>query len=193
MKYVSIDIETTGTDSQSNQILEFGAIIEDTELKLPYEKCPKFHKIIWHDCIVGHPVALGMNGELIKEIATEQEKRKNLGFEYAAKYDFLIDGSELAQKFASFLHACKIYGKFTAAGKNFASFDRQFILNLRNSELIQLHYRSIEPSMFYIDWKKDETVPDSMTCKKRARLKEQMLHRAMNDAWDMILLLRQQY
>ena len=46
LKYVSIDIETTGVDPVNNQIIEFSAIIEDTEKKLPLHEIPTFSKTI---------------------------------------------------------------------------------------------------------------------------------------------------
>ena len=35
MRYISIDLETTGLDSENNQIIEFGAVLEDTNNILP--------------------------------------------------------------------------------------------------------------------------------------------------------------
>jgi hypothetical protein len=46
MRYVSIDIETTGIDRDWCDIIEFGAILEDTENQLPYEEIPKFHRYL---------------------------------------------------------------------------------------------------------------------------------------------------
>ena len=36
MRYVSIDIETTGLDRQNDQVLEVGAVIEDTDKQLDF-------------------------------------------------------------------------------------------------------------------------------------------------------------
>ena len=43
MKYISIDIETTGLDPENCQILSIGAVIEDTLNQLPFEELPTFH------------------------------------------------------------------------------------------------------------------------------------------------------
>ena len=51
MKYFSIDLETTGTDSEKDQILSIGVIFEDTSLKLPFEDIPKLHLYLLHDRI----------------------------------------------------------------------------------------------------------------------------------------------
>ena len=49
MKYVSIDIETTGLDPETCQTIQIGAGIEDTNNPLPIEDLPRFK------CLVEHP------------------------------------------------------------------------------------------------------------------------------------------
>lgn len=65
MKYLSIDIETTGLNPNTDQILSIGAIIEDTEKKLPFDKIPKFHAAIIQNDIRGNLYAINLNKELI--------------------------------------------------------------------------------------------------------------------------------
>lgn len=72
MKYVSIDVETTGLNPKKHQILSLGAVIEDTNNQLPIEKMPKFEGVILHDEVVGNPIALSMNKELLKMIGDYQ-------------------------------------------------------------------------------------------------------------------------
>jgi DNA polymerase III alpha subunit (gram-positive type) len=82
MKYVSIDIETSGLDPEKNCILSIGAIIEDTENKLPFEECPKFNAIILQREIVGSPRAITMNKDIINLIGDylegDDETKQNL-------------------------------------------------------------------------------------------------------------------
>lgn len=189
MKYLSIDIETTGRDPRKHQMLEFGVIVEDTKLKLPFEECPKFHRLIYHDEIIGEPFALAMNADLIKEISAEHEKLSTI-VNYESN---LVDPTCVIREFLLFLTANKFSRKITAAGKNFGSFDKLFIDQLPDGKKLPLNYRSIEPAMFFIDWDNDECVPDSMTCKVRGAIPPNMKHRAIDDAWDMIQLLRTQY
>ena len=68
MKYLSIDVETTGIDPEFNQILSIGIIIEDSTNPLPYEQVPKFHCAIKYDEVYGSLFALNMNKELISSI-----------------------------------------------------------------------------------------------------------------------------
>lgn len=80
MKYVSIDIETTGLDKDRNQILEIGAIIEDSNNPLPFDEIPKFKCIIGWEEILGSVFAVNLNARIIKILATlssiKNEKEK---------------------------------------------------------------------------------------------------------------------
>ena len=80
MKYVSIDIETSGLDHEKHKVLSIGAIIEDTEKKLPYEECPKFNAVILQNEITGSPRALTMNKGLIAMIGEYLEGSDEVRF-----------------------------------------------------------------------------------------------------------------
>ena len=69
MKYFSLDLETTGLNPDSCQILEFGAIFEDTDDPKSYEESSKFHAILKNDQIVGQPFALQLNDRLLRIIS----------------------------------------------------------------------------------------------------------------------------
>ena len=53
MPYVSIDIETTGLDPETCQILEIGAVFDNWTL--PIRDLPTFHCYVVHKQIVGSP------------------------------------------------------------------------------------------------------------------------------------------
>jgi oligoribonuclease (3'-5' exoribonuclease) len=76
MIYVSIDIETCGLDDKNHSILEFGAIIEDTDNPLPFETIPKFCTLLERpdNNYVGSPYALAMHKEIFQELAKKLEK-----------------------------------------------------------------------------------------------------------------------
>ena len=83
MKYVSIDIETTGINREKCQVLSIGAVIEDTNNPRPIEELPKFHAaIVGREGLYGEPFALNMNKSLIENIVryqtakTQEEKEK---------------------------------------------------------------------------------------------------------------------
>ena len=50
MIYISIDTETTGIDKEKCQVIELGAIIEDTTKPLSFEESPKFECIV--ECLI---------------------------------------------------------------------------------------------------------------------------------------------
>ena len=71
MIYISIDTETTGLTPETCQLLSLGAIVEDTEKKLPFDQIPKFHCAILRgerDILQGELFALNMNKDLIERI-----------------------------------------------------------------------------------------------------------------------------
>jgi len=75
MKYISIDIETTGLDPQQNDIIEFGAIIEDSNDPKPLEELPQFQTYV-HDGnpLFGNVFALNMNANIIRILAEKPEE-----------------------------------------------------------------------------------------------------------------------
>jgi hypothetical protein len=72
MKYLSIDLETTGLDAEKYQILTFSAILEDSQKKLSFEECPKINIYILRDEILGSAFAVSMNAKIISSISRFQ-------------------------------------------------------------------------------------------------------------------------
>jgi len=160
MKYLSIDIETTGLDRENHKVLSIGAILEDTALKLPFEECPKFHAAILHHEINGSPYAINLNKELIEYISRYQDARtpeRKLEIQTESGMKFYHE-DEVVEKFFQFLCYCdlvdtklddpgllvkvvdgKTYPVLTTkmktvginvAGKNFGTFDKLFLERL---------------------------------------------------------------
>ena len=222
MKYISIDIETSGLDHEKNKILSIGAIIEDTENKLPYEECPKFNAIILQNEIVGSPRAITMNKEIISMIGDylegDDETRQN--FNTHSDYVFYKE-DEIAKEFYWFLNengydqgmmnsggyiehkGDKIRPMINSAtkpitinvaGKNFATFDMLFLKQLPWwQKLIKIRQRVLDPAILMVDWKNDTSLPNLTQCKERAGVKGIVTHNALEDAWDVIEVLRKSY
>lgn len=222
MIYISIDIETTGLERDRYQILSIGAILEDTTKKLPFDKIPKFHAAILHNEITGSPYALNMNKDLIESIvqyqnADDQDEKNDLvhmkGMQFLkedqvveAFFRWLCDNDMVDFKFTDMrvmLENGKSYPALTSkmkpvsinvAGKNFASFDKIFLERLpRWQQVIRIRQRIIDPSVMFTDWNEDETLPNLHVCKQRAKIEGLVTHNALEDAWDVIQLLRTQY
>ena len=224
MKFCSIDIESTGLDLEKCQVLQIGAIIEDTLNIKPLEECPTFNCIIIHDELTGSPFALNMNKMIIRHIRdwqiADEDGRKQMSD--LLKIDFLRS-HEVAEHFHYFLfrhglsdtpkdilaggHRFMYKGdsipkinnktkptKITVAGKNFGTFDKIFLERLpRWNSLVRFKQRILDPSALYVDFFNDEEIPNLKTCKERAGIGGVVTHDAVEDAWDVILVLRKKY
>lgn len=176
MKIISIDIETSGIDHDIHQILEVGAIIDDLLDQKPIEELPRFHTYLIHDEIIGSPYALSMHPVILRRIA---EKEKPYSY---------IKPKMLGKMFIDWLEKNEVKGTITAAGKNFAAFDLQF---LRRLPRFNLHISSnvLDPSILY--WEPgDKKLPDTLECMKRAGIEGEIAHTAMEDAEVVVKLIR---
>jgi DNA polymerase III epsilon subunit-like protein len=226
MKFISIDTETTGLNPETCQLLSFGAIIEDTEKKLPFDQIPKFHCAILRgerDILQGELFALNMNKDLIESITqysiakTQEEKNaiiQKTGMQFLreeevvkAFFHFLIDHGAITPEFDYSKTVEIINGKtypilgtkmkpfhLNIAGKNFHAGDQAYIERLpRWKQVFRIRNRHIDPSVLFVDWKNDESMPSLGVCKERAKIEGIVTHDALEDAWDVIQLLRTQY
>lgn len=195
MKIASIDIETTGLDPETCQILSIGAVIEDTEKKLPFDKIPKFHIAIARDFIQGEPFALNMNKELIGLINKYNSlKNPTAVEEFQEEVDLFFTTEELASKYLNtWLRYHFGTDKITVAGKNFTGFDLKFLQKLPDWDKINIHRRAIDPASLFVDWKTDKELPSLDTCKQRAGLAGVVTHNALEDAYDVVEVLRTKY
>lgn len=181
--YVSIDIETTGLDPDVCQILEIGAVIDDWVR--PVEKLPIFHCYVINEPIIGEPYALHMHPEIFRRIADRVK--------LVDSYKFLYP-EEVAGTFLNWLHDNKINPRkrhITSAGKNFASFDLQFLKKLPQwSELIPGTHRCIDPGNLYWLPDADYGLPSTKTCMRRANIEGIVAHTAVEDALVVVKLVR---
>jgi hypothetical protein len=223
MKYVSIDIETTGIDNENTQTLSIGLVVEDTVDVKPLIDLPQLEIAIIRERIEGEIFAINMNRQLIADIleyklARTDEARREIeqrtGREYLYEEDvtkrifqFLWDAGALDGKFDSSYHVEVVNGKtypaltskmkpfyFNAAGKNFANFDNKFLERLpRWKQCLKARGRTLDPSVLYIDWKKDDAAPGLGLCKERAGFGGVVTHNAIEDAMDVVMLFRKFY
>lgn len=223
MKYLSIDIETTGLDTVNDQILSIGAVIEDTNQPKNFEDIPKFHGVIKRNRIEGGLYAINLNRDLLETMnqyacTEDQSERDDIvnftgmqfydekeiveDFYYWLAENGMVDidtpnGGYITVRNGKTLPAITNKTKpihITAAGKNFATFDKLFLERLpRWKQLIKIRQRILDPSILFVDWKNDESLPSLPLCKKRAGFDEHVSHNALEDAWDVVELLRKEY
>jgi len=224
MKYISIDIETTGLDPETCQILSIGAVIEDTLNQLPFEELPTFHGVIKRENVSGSLFALNMNKDLIETIvqysgARDQDEKNDIvhmtGMQFyhedeivEALFRFcyrnglvpvdpnfltktvnVVDGTVYP---ALTSNMPKVY--LNCAGKNFAGFDKKFLEKLpRWKQVFSIRSRVLDPGILFVDWINDESIPSLGECKKRAGIDGVVTHNAVEDAMDVVMLLRKCY
>jgi hypothetical protein len=214
MIYVSVDIETSGLDPEKHKVLSIGAIIEDTEKKLPYEECPKFNAIVLQNEITGSPRALTMNKEIIAMIGEYLEGTNETRHLMNTHSDYsFYEKEDVVKKFYEFLWV-NGYGDsvpnqllvtsridsnskpitINVAGKNFGTFDKLFLQELPWwQKLIRTRQRVLDPAILMVDWKNDKSLPNLTQCKERAEIQGIVTHNALEDAWDVIEVLRKFY
>lgn len=179
MKYVSIDIETTCIEPKCpDNILMVAMLVEDTKNKVPREEIPTFACLINRPVYSGAPFALSMNSWIFDILA----KKDN------SKYP-IYESNEWASKAIQFLRTYfSPDDDMFAAGKNVGGFDLRFFPDELKSIF---HYRHIDPGSVFIDWDKG---PISLSeIKKKLGINGDVTHDAVDDAWDIVQILRTTY
>lgn len=186
MKYISVDIETTGLNKDNCQIIEVGAVFDDLANQRPLDDLPQFHAYItpYRNLMYGEPFAFSMHSQILRRIATQEE-----GFTY-------LEECDLPEKFGGWVEGLVEDGfmhttKFTAAGKNFSGFDRQWLEEIEGwTDFVNIHHRSLDVGSMFVNLIGDDHIPSLDECLKRAGLDKEVAHTAVEDAFDVVRLLR---
>ena len=233
---IALDIETTGVDPETSQILEIGFVVFDTASNLtPFDELPKGKVRIQHQNIHGNIFAINMNKEIIADINRSIKdkdfvnEQRALGViyvpveRYAASW--LQELIKTKAEAAGFSIPSEDSGEFrkslvfTAAGKNFSSFDMRFLERLPQWDLcFKINRRSLDPTVLYFYPGEDSVPPDLNTCVERMKENLEVLdnrfyhahqeveelrgillhehssrHDSLCDCWDVIRTLRYQW
>lgn len=190
MKYISIDIETTGLDPKKDQVLEIAAVFEDTEAEvlLPVESLLYKRRIIKHERIEGNPFALSMHQDLLKEIG--ERTLRDIDFNSPDQVRSRI--SYAADDISSWVYELakvKTDGsreQIVLAGKNIEAFDLKF---LPESFKKKFHRRVLDAGNIALGsdhslwWR--EVIPSL-----RDLINRDVSHTALEDARDVIRVIR---
>lgn len=189
MRYISLDLETSGSNPQRHQILELAAVVEDTKHPKPLAELPYFRRVVRHPELVGTAGALALNAGLLQELA-----RKEFNPELCTPEELLPQLREflLNQGFKPDKKDCVAV---TMAGKNIAVFDLGFLRELPGyGTLVRAEPAMLDPAAFYLNWRKDSRLPTMQICKARAGFEDATVaHQALADALDVVQLLRPFY
>lgn len=194
MKYVSIDIETSGLDPNRNQVLEIGAVYDNGDPIL--DNLPTLRLVLLHEQITFTPGAATMHKDLIKEIHDALEQRRkgqdvngNPPWDKVVVY---VRPEEAVDYFLRWLihwDALTDSKKIIAAGKNLASFDIPFLKRLPMGEMLCFKHRILDPVTLYLR-AEDKEPPNMETCCERAGIELEGFHTAVADAMTVVKLLR---
>ncbi|TGE20470.1 hypothetical protein E5K00_20965 [Hymenobacter aquaticus] len=189
MRYVSLDLETTGGNPDRHQIIELAAVVEDTRRVLPLAELPAFRRCVRHPEYVGTAGALALNAGLLEELA-----RKDANPERCTPAELVPQLREFLQQqgFRADKHDCVVV---TLAGKNIGPFDVPFLRLLPGwGTLVRHEPALLDPAAFYLNWRKDTRLPTMSICKARAHFADDTVaHQALADALDVVVLLRPFY
>lgn len=177
MQYISLDLETSSLERDPNHILQVAMVLEDTTLSTPIEELPYWTCFVKHKEIVGQPYALAMNAWILDYVS---------GRKPDSPHQILAAGDW--EKYACiWLNEHNQTGKaITVAGKNVGTFDLQF---LSDSMRGMFKHRVLDPgSMFWTPT--DAQVPGFEECLRRADINKIVSHDALEDARDVIRLIR---
>lgn len=179
MKYCSIDLETTSLIPAPEHVLMFSFIIEDTDHpEIPVEELPHLTGFVWHKTITGQAYALAMNAWILDIISRRVE----------VDMKHLVYGAdEWPARVEEFLYEHIASERLTAAGKNVAGFDMQF---LPDQVKQRFKHRVMDIGMACLDFRGDQAVPDLAECKKRCGILTPVAHDAREDALDVIRCFR---
>jgi DNA polymerase III epsilon subunit-like protein len=209
MKIISIDIETTGVDPLKNQLIQFAAVIDDTVITKPIEELPKFSCYVAHkDYAINSGLAAQEETyrtlSVIKKISDFQHSKElNLPVYNGtgaknALGEIFTTPQNLGKMFAMWLeenhYPKNQYDKFVinSAGKNVAGFDIPFIKHtIPNwNHTFSFPVRVFDPAILFFDPVNDTELPNLSLCKERAGVDSYVSHDALDDAYDVINVLR---
>lgn len=201
MDFLSIDLETSGIDSENDQILEVGIVAVDTQT--PPSTWKTFHTIIEHERVNGSPYAIALNSRIFDFLKRYNDDPEDCEEDYN-----VLTPADLYPEILAFLSASGYEmknGHYTiaVAGKNAAGFDIPFLKNHFNrysytnfgmtndveGEQIRFRKRVIDPAVLFTDFIFDKELPNLEKCKERAGLPSIVTHNALEDAWDVVYLV----
>ncbi|MFA5999914.1 MAG: hypothetical protein WC783_02960 [Candidatus Paceibacterota bacterium] len=191
MKYVSLDIETTGLDTDKCQILEVAMVYDDLDDPKPLDQLACFHTLVTHKRYKGEAYALWLNNRIFERLKNKNYETFKEQLKYGTFECEYTPIDDLAFDMAHWFTFNKI-DKVTIAGKNVGSFDMQFIKKLNGYSRIQqyIYYQYLDVGALYFDINKDTKIPSLDGCFLKADIKNTVTHNALEDALDVVTLIR---
>jgi len=172
--YVSIDVETTGTDLLRSHVLQLAAVYDDGS---HIGSLSNFNVVIrWPAIYYANEYALNLNKGLL---------------ERAYKKDRVVSIDEARESFGEWLYTVQPSGRFTPAGKNLQGFDVPILENPVNDfNLKRFNRRSLDPgSMFAEDFDHVPTLDEI----NKVTGRKAVSHDALDDCLDVVYAIRHKW
>lgn len=181
LKYVALDVETTGRDPSKHQVLELALVVE-TDWATPVADLPCLRLTVDHPLICGEVKALTMNRDLLAEIHQR-------GGDATVR-----DGWGKVRQFLRLFFPDDEDEKVTVAGKNAGSFDLPFCAaTFEGWEPRRFYHRVLDVGSLYVDPFADACLPDTAECMRRAGLPGAVPHTALDDARLVVQMIRRRF
>lgn len=191
--FFSIDVETTGLDPTKHNVIEFAAIMADTHHKVKpveFHRYLRLENTLWTEyCLNLHktlmPFIMNLIGQESPQVCGKEALQNHfITWLYQQGWSEMINGIMKPKK-------------MTPAGKNFGSFDLQFLKQFGMERLFR--HRAIDPgTLFYNPEVDGDTMPDLKACLERAKAQganivTSVSHTALDDAWSVADLIHWHY
>jgi oligoribonuclease len=132
----------------------------------------------------GEAYALSMHSEIFRRIADREP-----GYVYTSPTRFGNMFKKFLLDYGYELENDKV--TINVAGKNFASFDLQFLNKQTDlSKHVKIRHKILDPAILFVK-PSDYVLPGLSECKKRAKMPEHVAHDAISDAKDVVGLIRE--
>lgn len=222
MKFLSIDIETTGLNENENQIIEIGGVVDDLKNPKPINDLPEFHCYVTHETYHVSEYCLGLHGEtgIFEDLSNRKEEHTYLELDQVAYhlgkfiyYNYLTPEEQYLDNLGDPIEWNELYNNLIekkeprniiplddffpisviAAGKNFNSLDSDFLGEVPNlTDIIYFYHRVIDPGSMYVKLD-DESPPNLKTCLERAGFDDEVPHNAVDDSKLVVKLIRNHF
>lgn len=182
MRYLSLDLETSGLDHEMHELLELGMADCRTDEEHPRHS---LSVIIVHEHVMVDTYVAVMHKDLWEELQVAKEALGDKNTVWRGLHDnvntqlhtYFCKPDYLYQVIEEWLAAIEYEGTWTVGGKNVA-FDLDFLMKHCD---FKVRHRRLDPMMLYIQHD-DEKPPSLKQCLERAGYEDEVPHRAVEDA-----------
>lgn len=216
-RFVSGDIETSGTDSRSSQTLEIAFVFDDWDRPRPIRQLSSIRMLVDHPEITfrgsdglwaaTHHTELLAEMERLKRQQEEEQRQGRTPFwAKPGTIEILRSGKgQIDLGLVPVTHACTLLAEWfrplgsdtTLAGKNFGSFDLQFLEELPQWNALcapLFRHAVLDIGSLWFDPLQDKSVPSTTVCRERSGIGTgECKHRALDDARDGVAMIRKRY